>query len=125
MGASEITLLGAFGGARVEHSLANVLLLTGYPDLPLRIMDGPTTCWLLNGPGETEIEGQEGDLLSLFPLQSDASGITTENLYYALHNATLYFGKPRGISNVLTARQARVTLQHGMLLVLHTRTGAH
>jgi thiamine pyrophosphokinase len=119
-GATRITLLGAFGGARIEHSLANVFLLASYPHFPLHIVDGPSRCWLLNGPDSTDIVGQEGDLLSLFPLQSNAHGITTTNLYYALESATLTFGKPRGISNVLTANHARVSLQEGMLLLVHT-----
>lgn len=121
-GATDITILGALGGARFDHSLANIFLLTGYPQLPIRILDGATTSWLLCGPGSTHIYGQAGDLLSLFPLQGHARDITTTHLHYALDHATLYFGKPRGISNVLTAAQASITLQAGMLLVIHTRT---
>lgn len=123
-GASAITLLGAFGGERVEHSLANVFLLTGYPHFPIRILDGATACWLLSGPGETQIHGQKGDLLSLFPLQGDARGVTSSHLYYALNHDTLHIGKPRGISNVLTADHASVVLQEGMLLVIHKRAPA-
>ncbi|HLZ58504.1 MAG TPA: thiamine diphosphokinase [Ktedonosporobacter sp.] len=119
-GATSITLLGGLGGVRFDHSIANILLLAGYETVPLRIVDGPATCWLLRGPGGTDIYGQSGDLLSLFPLTASASGIHTHNLYYPLHGETLNFGKPRGISNVLTADHAQVTLEQGMLLVVHT-----
>src|SRR6266849_839547 len=120
-GATEITLLGALGGERFDHTIANVLLLAGYDNVPIKIIDGSSTCWLLRGPGSTTIEGQTGDLLSLFPLAGDATGIHTRGLYYPLRGETLRFGKPRGVSNVLTGEQAEVSLESGLLLVIHTQ----
>ena len=119
-GATSITLLGALGGDRFDHTIANVLLLAGFDTVPIQIIDGPSTCWLLRGPGHTIIEGQPGDLLSLLPLTGDASGIRTQGLYYPLNGETLRFGKPRGVSNELTGEQAEVSLEGGMLLVIHT-----
>jgi thiamine pyrophosphokinase len=118
-GASEITLLGGLGGQRFEHSIANILLIADYP-LPIHIIDGPSVCWLLRGPGKATITGQRGDLLSLFPLTADAQGVCTSNLYYPLRGETLRFGRPRGISNVLTTTQAQVSVEQGLLLVIHT-----
>jgi len=119
-GATEITLLGALGGERFDHTIANVFLLAGFDTIPIQIIDGPSTCWLLRGPGHTTIEGQSGDLLSLLPLTGDATGIHTQGLYYPLNGETLRFGKPRGVSNVLTAERAEVSLESGLLLVIHT-----
>ncbi len=119
-GATQITLLGALGGERFDHAMANVLLLAGFDTVPIQIIDGLSTCWLLRGPGHTAIDGQIGDLLSLFPLAGDATGIRTQGLYYPLHGETLRFGKPRGVSNELTAEQAEVALENGFLLVIHT-----
>ena len=119
-GATNITLLGALGGDRFDHTIANVLLLAGFDAVPIYITDGPSTCWLLRGPNRTTIEGHAGDLLSLLPLTCDASGIRTGGLYYPLNGETLRFGKPRGMSNVLTAERAEVSLESGMLLVIHT-----
>lgn len=118
-GASTITLLGGFGGERIDHAIANIFLLAGFTT-QIYIIDGPTTSWLLRGPGRSTITGQAGDLLSLFPLAGDARGISTEHLYYPLHNDTLTFGKPRGISNMLMQPQAEITLAQGLLLVMHT-----
>jgi thiamine pyrophosphokinase len=120
-GATQITLLGALGGERFDHAIANVLLLAGFDVVPIRIIDGPSTCWLLRGPGSTAIHGQIGDLLSLFPLAGDATGIRTRGLYYPLHGETLRFGKPRGVSNELTGEQAEVALESGLLLMIHTQ----
>lgn len=119
-GANRITLLGALGGTRFEHTIANLLLLTAYPDTPLELVDGNARGWLLRGPGEARINGKEGDLLSLFPLQTSAEGVCTEGLYYPLHNEALRFGRPRGISNVLLGEQARVSLVEGLLMIVHT-----
>lgn len=119
LGATSITLLGALGGTRFEHTIANILLLAAYT-LPLEIVDGNSRGWLLRGPGETLIQGKQGDLLSLFPLMAAAEGVYTENLYYPLRGETLRFGRPRGLSNVLQDRQAKVALEIGLLLVIHT-----
>jgi thiamine pyrophosphokinase len=119
-GATSITLLGALGGARFDHTMANILLLAGFERVPITIVDGPATCWLVRGPGTSAIDGHVGDLVSLLPLTSDASGVRTKGLYYALNGETLYFGKPRGVSNVLIEECAEVFVKGGMLLVIHT-----
>jgi thiamine pyrophosphokinase len=119
-GATRITLLGALGGERFEHTFANLLLLSAYPDTPLEIVDGHSRGWLLRGPGRDDIAGQPGDLLSLFPLLASAEGVRTENLYYPLQGETLRFGRPRGISNVFLTQRASVALDKGLLLIVHT-----
>jgi thiamine pyrophosphokinase len=119
-GASAITLLGAFNGARFDHMMANILLLASFETIPVCIIDGPSSCWLLRGPGRSIIHGHAGDLLSLLPLTSEATSVRTTSLYYPLHGETLYFGKPRGVSNILTGEGAGVSLERGMLLIIHT-----
>jgi thiamine pyrophosphokinase len=119
-GAHTITLLGAVGGARIEHTMANVLLLVSYEKIPIRIVDGPSICWLVRGPGSTDIYGHSNDLLSLFPMAGDATGVQTTGLYYPLRKETLRFGKPRGISNALLQEHGSVALDGGILLVIHT-----
>jgi len=119
-GATRITLAGALGGARFDHAMANILLLAGFEDVPITLVDGPSMCWLIHGPGSSAIDGQAGDLVSLLPLTSDASGVRTKGLYYALRGEVLSFGKPRGVSNVLIEEHAEVSVEDGMLLVIHT-----
>jgi len=119
-GATSITLLGALGGQRFDHTMANILLLAGFETVPIQIVDGPSICWLLRGPGNFVIDGHAGDLLSLLPLTGDATGVRVKGLYYPLHGETLYFGKPRGVSNVFVEERAEVALEGGMLLVIRT-----
>ena len=68
------------------------------------------------------INGQAGDLLSLLPLTGDATGVRTTGLYYPLRGETLHFGKPRGVSNVLEQEEAGVSLESGLLLIIHTNS---
>jgi thiamine pyrophosphokinase len=126
--AEEIIICAALGG-RLDHLLANVLVLA-WPDLAgrdVRIVDGPIIARCLRGLGDgalglLALEGKPGDLLSLLPL-GDAAGITTSGLLYPLRDETLYLGQGRGVSNCLTGAAARVTLRDGLLLVVHTRLG--
>jgi thiamine pyrophosphokinase len=122
-GATRITLVGAIGGARFDHTMANILLLAGFEGVPITIVDGPSMCWLVRGPGSSAIDGQVGDLVSLLPLKGDASGVRTKGLYYALKGEALSFGKPRGVSNVLIEEHAEVSVEGGMLLVIYTNAG--
>src|SRR6266487_2809967 len=119
-GATRITLVGALGGARFDHTMANILLLAGFEGVTITLVDGPSLCWLVRGPGSSAINGHGGDLVSLLPLTSDASGVRTKGLYYALKGETLSFGKPRGMSNVLIEEHAEVSVEDGMLLVIYT-----
>ncbi len=121
----EIILCAALGG-RTDHLLANVLLLAR-PDLAGRqviLADGAETIRLLRGPADAQAEparlalaGAPGDLVSLLPLGGDAEGVSTRGLRYPLRDETLFLGRARGISNVLTAHQAEVSLRRGLLLV--------
>jgi thiamine pyrophosphokinase len=123
-GAQEIVLLGATGD-RLDHTLANVLLL-GMPQLervPATIVAGNTQVWLLRGGYELELGGTIGNIVTLLPLGQDAIGVSTDGLEWPLHDDTLRFGSARGISNVMTAPEARVRLHQGCLLVLRLAEG--
>jgi thiamine pyrophosphokinase len=118
-GATEVILLAALGG-RADHTLANVLLLA-IPEMariPARVIDGNQELVVVRD--EALIEGRPGDTVSLLPLTADAVGIHTEGLEYPLKDATLKFGATRGVSNVLVARQGRVRVETGLLLLIHS-----
>jgi thiamine pyrophosphokinase len=113
----EILILGALGG-RIDQTLANVLLLA-LPELypvKTKIVNGTNEIFLIRD--EALVEGQVGDTLSLLPLIKQVTGVYTEGLEYPLENGTLYLGPARGVSNVLTAPQARVRVGQGLLLAV-------
>jgi thiamine pyrophosphokinase len=124
-GATEIVILGALDGDRVEHTVANLLLLA-LPELDsvdARIVDDRSTVRLLTAdaaPAFLDLHGRPGDFVSLFPWGGAADGITTEGLLYPLREEPLPVGPSRGLSNELTGHDATVRLRSGRLLVIHT-----
>lgn len=122
-GAHSITVLGALGG-RLDQTLGNLYLLAWPPllqaGISVHILGEREEIQLLQGGQTIQIEGTVGDTVSLIPLTSDVEGITTANLEYPLVNEPLSFGTTRGISNVLAANSATISLQRGLLFVIHT-----
>jgi thiamine pyrophosphokinase len=121
-GAQSVTILGAVGGPRLDHALANVALLA-HPDLgdrPAVVLDGQSRVRLLRGPGSLALAGRAGDLVSLIPFGSDALGVRTEGLAYALGGETLAAGIARGVSNIRLGELASVSVEGGSILVVET-----
>ena len=135
-GATRLTVLGALGGPRLDHALANVWLLA-HPVLADRetvILDARTRVRLLSAPAtsggvaaltgppaEAILVGRPGDLVTLLPFGQDALGITTAGLAFPLDGEPLRVGPARGLSNLRTGPEARVSLRSGRLLVIETR----
>jgi thiamine pyrophosphokinase len=126
-GATELVILGALGGPRFDHELANVLLLTD-PQLDrvaVRIVHGPTSVRLLREGLTLTLEGGTGSLVSLLPIGGDVHGVRTGGLRWPLADATLRLGASRGISNEITTTPASVSLERGLLAVVEiTHQGA-
>jgi thiamine pyrophosphokinase len=125
-GAERLTIVGAMGLVRPEHTVANLLLLADprLDGLEVAIVGRGSRLWRIgtaDGPGQTRIEGQAADFVSLFPLDTAVAGVTTEGLRFALADALLPLGPSLGLSNELLTDQARVTSRRGRLLVIHSR----
>lgn len=120
-GASEITILGALGG-RIDQTIANILLLTRpcLEGATVSILDGRERLFLARD--SVTIRGKEGDTVSLMPLSSEVTNITTTGLEYPLRGESLCLGPSRGISNIMTSDEAAITLGDGLLLVTHHGT---
>lgn len=122
-GASTIVVIGAFGGARLEHTVANLLLLA-LPDLrglDVCLADGASTVRLLEPDAPLTITGEPGDYVSLLPLTPSVDGVTTSGLEFPLSDEPLHQGPARGLSNQMSDQTATVTLRSGRLLIIHTR----
>jgi len=119
-GYRDIVVLGALGG-RLDHTLANVLLLAlpRFGAARIAILGGGQEALVLHGGSSLDVDGRPGDLVSLLPLGGDAVGVTTRGLAWALDGEILHFGASRGVSNEMTAATARVELDSGCLLVIH------
>ena len=118
-GASRVTILGALGGARVDHGLANVWLLAhrALAGREVALLDEAARIRLLSA-GRHDLGGRIGDLVSLFPFGGDAGGLTTRGLRYPLADEPLRSGPARGLSNVREAADAAITVGSGQVLVV-------
>ncbi len=118
-GATEIVLLGALGGERLDHEAANLLLLAdpGYDGIRLEARRGALRIRALRGRGSLALDGPLGSVVTLLPVGGDAEGVRTEGLRFPLDGETLYLGRTRGLSNEITEAPARVSLQKGTVLV--------
>ncbi len=124
--AREVVVLGALGGRRVEHALANIALLA-LPELRgqsaviehgasvVRVIGDP------DGPAALELDGSAGDFVSLLPLGDGVEGVTTRGMRYPLRGEPLPLGPARGLSNQLTGSRGGVRVRRGRLMVVHTR----
>jgi len=128
MGATQLTVLGALGGPRVDHALANLGLLSmpDLEDLGVRLVAADARVRLLRAPGRDggpatlDLSGRLGDLVSLLPVGTDAEGVITHGLAYPLHDEPLAAGRTRGLSNVRETSDAAVVVRRGQLLVVET-----
>lgn len=120
LGASEIVVVGALGGPRLDHALANTLLLAAPSSTAaaLRLVRGPLSLQALRDGQRAAIAGTEGELVTLLAIGGDAEGVRSDGLRYELRGETLPLGSSRGVSNEVARRGASVSVERGILLVV-------
>src|SRR5512146_1557261 len=127
-GADGVVIVGALGGTRLDHSLANIglLALPALAGRPAMLVDAHSRVSLIQAPGpdgapiERRLIGRPGDVVSLLPVGPGVTGVTTAGLAYPLRDEPLPEGPARGLSNVRLADSAGVTVRHGLLLVVES-----
>lgn len=116
-GAKVVTFLGALGG-RMDHALANLMLLNLAHRLGIRAQILDEHVRILRVDGECVLSGAKGDTVSLLPL-GEARGVTLEGFFYPLEHATLTSTSTLGVSNVVNAERAAIYVEEGDLLLFH------
>jgi thiamine pyrophosphokinase len=120
-GAAKAWVYGAVGG-RLDMTFGNLVLLA-HPllTIPITLICGNEEVHLLRPGDSLTLEGQPGDTLSLLPLHTGGAGVSAWGVKYPLDGEKLEFGESRGISNQLIQNTATITLESGLLAVIHTR----
>ncbi len=121
LGADTILLLAVLG-ARWDMTLGNVMVLRSpkLSGIAVRIIDGLQEIFLIRERAPEAFFGKKGDILSLIPLTSEVTGVSTAGLEYPLRHETLYAGSTRGVSNVFLEETAMVSFEKGLMLcVIH------
>lgn len=119
-GYREFVLLGALGGERNDHSVANVQLLHYITSKGARgtIYHGDEifTAFL---NGTLKLGAELKGYVSVFSLSDESRGVTIRNLKYAVDDFTLCSYKPIGVSNEFLGKESTITVEDGALLVVY------
>ena len=123
MRASRVTVVSGGAGERLDHHLAELVLLAAPRFAPLHLdaRIGTARAVAIHACQDVALTGAAGAILSLLALGGPATGITTSGVRWALSDETLEPGSTRGISNEIVSSPVRVRLEGGSLLAVGTR----
>jgi thiamine pyrophosphokinase len=112
-----ILVVGGIDG-RLDHLFGELLILGAeeFARVEVDAVLGDARAHVIRN--ERVLSGTEGELISLFAVNGPAMGIETEGLAYPLRGESLVPGSSRGVSNVFAAREARISLERGLLLAV-------
>ena len=117
-GYKTFVILGALGGERADHSIANI------QNLAYICEQGGRGFILHNNTVFTAIKDAElkfskdcKGYISVFSLRDESKGIYLKNLKYELNGQSLFSSNPMGVSNEFTGKEASISVKEGILLV--------
>lgn len=110
----EVIVLGGIGGERIEHSIANILLLNEFPNLKI-ITDYSKIYTLSEGTYQTSFKGY----ISIFSMID--SVISLKNFKYPLNQYELTLFNTIGISNELNGDIGTIEVQKGKIMVIESK----
>ena len=121
-GCRRIIVVGGLGG-RIDHLLANALLLGTAPvdRIVIEWWAGAARVSVVRSHRSLQAAADEGDIVSLIPIGGSATGIRTTGLRWQLAGDTLEPGSTRGISNEAANSRFSISVEGGVLLVVHHR----
>lgn len=120
-GHRDVLIVGGAGG-RLDHLLANALVLAGdtLADLTPTWHVGRSTVRIARPGRPVTIAGQPREIVSLLAAGAPASGVTTTGLRWVLTDASLPPGTSLGVSNEMTGKTAEIAVSEGTLILIHT-----
>ena len=122
-GCRHVTFLGALGGKRLEHTIANLhtALFLAKQGVEVLLADAYSELRILCPGRPLVLERAEWTYLSLFPLDGALTGVQERGVFYPLTDATLTPDYPLGVSNEFTEPQAVLSCRSGHGLVVLSR----
>ncbi|MBK9180433.1 MAG: thiamine diphosphokinase [Acidimicrobiales bacterium] len=121
-GARHVVVVGG-GGGRLDHLLANALVLASPAFAGMRIEAHLGAALVVPVHRAACLHGRVGDTVTLLAVGGPARGVRTSGLLYALHGQDLQPGSTRGVSNELVATTAHVAVASGSLLAVQPAGG--
>ena len=112
-----IEIWGAQGG-RIDHALANLFLLIKGREAGIKTCLIDEYCESFVPDGEVIFTDAAGCLVSLLAFSSSVEGINLQGFFYPLNDGRLVISETRGISNIISAGTASISVRSGNLLVI-------
>jgi thiamine pyrophosphokinase len=113
-------LIFAFKGSRFDHVLSNILFISKFAhQADFTLIDKDETSYYVRD--KIVLKGKIGDTVSLIAVGETCNGIKTQGLEYPLNDESLPLGITRGVSNILKNEKAQITIQSGILLIIHEK----
>jgi thiamine pyrophosphokinase len=119
-GARSILIVAGLG-RRLDQTLGNISLMSDprLSGIDCRMDDGLEEVYFCRS--SSEIQGMAGDVVSLIPWGEGVTGVRTNGLRWMLSGDSLKPYRSRGISNEMETVPASVTIESGLLLIVHSR----
>lgn len=115
-GYTNVLLLGGVGGARVEHTLANIWLLYQFPKLVIET--NKSTIYRIN-EGVHKIAKGKDYYINIFPL-FDETLISLKGFKYNLNKEKLNVGNSLGISNEVSDDYGEIQVHKNSVVIIKT-----
>lgn len=126
-GASRVIVVDGGVGPRVDHFLANVLLLASPRFAACSVEAAVGDAWITvinDRSGLVALRGAVGSVVTLLAVGGAARGVTTDGLRWALDHGTLEPGSSLGVSNEITTAPVLVEVEHGCVIAIQPFGGA-
>lgn len=112
----DVILIGGLEGKRIDHLVANLLLLERYPNLIIYNDDNMIRRLEV---GTYTIKKGNYEYLSIFPLID--SKLTLTGTQYPLYEADLYQYDTLGLSNQIKYLSSELTIHKGIILLIQSK----
>lgn len=122
-GFDQVLMLGALGGLRIEHTLANLStgLWLAKQGVSVQLADENSRISYVLPGYPAELEHRENEYFSIFPMEGTAEGVSIIGAKYPLENATLTADYPIGVSNETQPGQNEISVENGALILIRTK----
>ena len=119
-GYKNFVILGALGGDRNDHSVANIQLLHYIATKSARgsIIHGNEIFTAFSND-VLILSAENKGYVSVFSLSDESRGVTIKNLKYTLDDAIIYSYNPIGVSNEFIGKEGSIAVKNGTLLVVY------
>lgn len=118
LGCKEVHIFGGVGGSRIEHTFANIQLISRYKNLGIKCyLYGDNIMMHVLSDGDVEeYDSRYSGLISVFSLSDISRNVTIKGLFYEF-SGDLTNDNALGVSNRFTGKEASISIENGRLLV--------